>query len=322
MKKTILKYLLQLSASIGFLYYVLTYVSFSAILEQFYTLNLSVVLFATGIVFLGTIILQSAQVFHTLKLEKQIPFFELCRINLVLMFYSFWLPTILVAGIRWRRYSAFLSQPVLALKLVGFQKIIQIIIALIAFTFSAYILFYNLPDILTNTLWVILCLIVLVIAYFMIFFTKSFEKIDKAMASFIDRGSKFSKLILTRAYKFITFISFFRDLSLKKKILIFVFATAQFGCIVLSAYIVLYGFDSNMPFWPVVLCRSLLIFLFLIPITLSGVGLREIIYFSILPIYGVDTEVAVSASLCMLGIQLLMAIFGGLVEFITSKVRQ
>jgi glycosyltransferase 2 family protein len=321
MTRIILKYMFLLSVSIGFLYYVLTYVSFSEILYQFYTLKLSIVLLATGIVFLGTIILQSAHVFHALKVERKLPFSELCRINLALMFYSFWLPTILVAGIRWKFYNAYLSQPLLALRLVGFQKVIQIIIALIAFSASAYVLFYNLPDILKNTLGSIALLGVLVTFYFIFFFMQSFEKLEKEAAKLIDSGSHVGKLIFRRIYKVITFISFFRDLTLRKKLLIFVFATLQFCCIILSAYVVLYGFYPNVPFWPVVLCRSLLIFLLLIPITLSGVGLREVIYFSILPVYGVDTDVAVSASLCMLGIQFLMAILGGGVVLMTSKVR-
>ena len=320
-RKSIFKYFFQVSVSIAFLYYVLNYVTFSSIIEQFYEINLGIIFIAVSVVFFGTIILQSGQTHHTLTSEHQASFFEICKINIVLMFYSFWLPTIIVVGIRWRRYSTLLTEPGLALKLVGFQKIVQLAIALISFIVSAYILFSGLSEVLTNILSVMIFVVLLISLYFIVFFTKSFEKFDNSLANFIDRGSKFTNLILVRAYKLLTFISFFRDLSLKNKILIFSFAIAQFSCIVLSAYIVLLGFDSSVPFWPVVLCRSLLIILFLIPISLSGVGLREVVYFSILPLYGIDAEVAVSASLCMLGIQIVMAILGGFVELIFSKKR-
>ena len=321
MYSTAIKFALQIVLSIFFLYYVFSNVEVGKVKELMLSIDPYTLLLSAFIVFMGTVVIQSAQIYLTLVEKNKYDYYSLCKINIIIMFYSFWLPTILVAGIRWVRYKALLNTPGLAIRLIGFHKLIQIIISLLGFLVAGFFIKDNLPVILKNSLAVGLVAFIILSVYFIFFLSKSFLSFFKGprFVNGLKNKSDNVNWFLLRIYRVFSFLSEFKDLHLKDKILVLLLAVAQHGCIVLSAYLVLLGFDSNAPFWPVLFCRSMLVILFIFPLSLSGVGLREYIYFIILPIYGVDPANAASAAFCMLGIQLLMASIGGLVDLFNYR---
>lgn len=69
----------------------------------------------------------------------------------------------------------------------------------------------------------------------------------------------------------------------------------------------------DVPFWPFVSCLPIIGFLVAIPVSISGLGMREGLFVSFLGLLSIDKEIALAFSLAGFGVTLLWSLIGGLI---------
>jgi uncharacterized protein (TIRG00374 family) len=70
---------------------------------------------------------------------------------------------------------------------------------------------------------------------------------------------------------------------------------------------------NDVPFWPFVSCLPIIGFLVAIPVSISGLGMREGLFVSFLGLLAVDKETALAFSLGGFGVTLLWSLIGGVI---------
>ncbi|WP_159437932.1 lysylphosphatidylglycerol synthase domain-containing protein [Vreelandella massiliensis] len=254
---------------------------------------------ATLMVLLGVVVLQAYEVFLSLPVAMRPSLVQLARINLAMMFYAFFMPTGLTFAVRWAKYRALGLEGLHSAALVGVHKLLQLMVAL-AFFVVGYFAFPVATHPAVDTMMLgLLLLLAGLIAYF-------------GWLSFHPRTPVTQGPAIVQKLLSVTLL--FQRLPVGDKLRCLTLAVMQHLCIVTSAYWVLLAIEPDTPLFAVMMIRSLLVVLLVVPLTVAGVGVRELVFFTLFPFYGVEAQTALTASLVLLGIQLFVACLGALSE--------
>tara|TARA_B110000196_G_C21152258_1_gene670559 strand:+ start:2238 stop:3167 length:930 start_codon:yes stop_codon:yes gene_type:complete len=86
----------------------------------------------------------------------------------------------------------------------------------------------------------------------------------------------------------------------------------------LSYWLVFLSFDITFSFLDVFMLRSTIFFFQIIPFSIAGVGVREIILAIILPIYGINETLTATIMIVVFSFQLLLGLIGGAQELFNN----
>lgn len=285
------------------------------------------VLAATLVAGLGVVVVQALEIHHSLAVSARPSRWSLMRINLAMMLYSCFLPSGLTVAIRWAKYRALGLDGWHSAALVGVHKLLQLMMAL-GFLVTAYLAFpaANHPVLDSLILALSAALLVLIIAFGWLGSGRAARPQDQGQADgcpaggraadkgTTDKGPAWLKRGLALAQGIAHKVDTFRCLAAADKRRCLVLALMQQLCVVTSAYLVLVSIAPDTPWLAVMMVRSLLVILLVVPVSVAGIGVRELVFFSLFPFYGVSAEDALAGALVLFGIQLLMALLGAVSE--------
>lgn len=310
------KLLVSLLLVAGLLYYT----DINAVLGVVKDAHLGWLLGATGVVFLGVVVIQAYEIYRSIPAALRPSLLALGQINLAMMFYAFFLPTALTFGIRWAKYRALGLEGAHSAALVGVHKLLQLTVALLFFVVGYFAFPVAAHPAVDAMMWGLVALLVVLLAYFgwlglrpsmrpalLVGGSEWRLASTSRLAGVINKGASV-------AHKLGRALLAFQHLSSADKVRCVAFALLQHVCIITSAYWVLVAIEPGAPWLAVMVVRSLLVILLVVPVSVAGVGVRELVFFALFPFYGVAADTALAASLLLLGIQFCIALLGAASE--------
>ncbi len=300
---------LRLSIAFGILYYLLRKIPLSEVIASLSSAKVNYVIAA----FLLSIFLQLILV-HRLKFltDKQgmsLSIFQLLEINLAVVFYRLFLPggNLMGGAIRFYKLSRLKNKRAEALATVIFDRIAATIAVC-----AIGILFW-IVDFPSNSGYtgpsMIVSLGVLLILYILLFgrrtplfLSKYFKLVNP---SFIPQ--KFHKLLLS--------LNQYQNLSLSSLAFIFTISITAQLLGILIYYLLAISLGINISFITIGWIRSAVVIITMVPISISGLGVREGMLLFLLKPYGILEEEALALSFLVFGATLLLiGAIGGLLE--------
>ena len=312
-----LAYLAKLLLSLGILAAVLWQAPTETLWATLAASRWPLVLLAGAVVIAGVIVLQAWEIQRSLPLTQRPPVHRLARINLAMMFYSFFLPTALTFGVRWAKYRGLGLDAWQSAALVGLHKLLQLLVACSAFFAAFYLAGLRLPGNLDTLLWLVAGCFLVVLGYVLLLaggWRVALRLPQPPSAAGEGPGGRLLRRGLNMLSRLAGAMLAFGQLPAREKLLCLTFAGLQHICIVVSAYLAMLAVAPDTPWLAVVVIRSLLVVLLTLPVSVAGIGVRELVFFSLFPFYGVSAEEALAGSLLLLGIQLGIALLGAASE--------
>ncbi|MEP2988391.1 MAG: lysylphosphatidylglycerol synthase transmembrane domain-containing protein [Parasphingorhabdus sp.] len=302
----------KIAVSAGLLFFCFYLIDFQQPFAAISALDPALLLVAFICGTLGTIILPAVITRYALEISKiPLNLRQLIVLNFAIRFYVIIMPRIVSIWLRWRRYGGG-SLSGKAFALLVFERVVQIA-TMCLFAFGALLIERQKIGEEADAL----LLLTLAMSVFALLLLAPFlshwaaEKLDwllpkmkRVLPQFI--GLKLKKLVEV--------VTAFRDLNKSIILRIAVISAGAFLLFVTSSYIVASALGIAISFVALIWIRSLVFILTLIPISVAGIGLRELGFAGLLALYGIDMQAAIAFSLANFGLQLGMAAIGALFE--------
>lgn len=309
--------------SIGLVIYLISSVDLNRLDEPFRNANLMGVLVSTVLVTIGVIYLQALEIHYSMVKASRISVLALCKINFSLMFYVLFMPAGITFVIRWDKYRRAGHGGFDSAALVGFHKILQLVVAgavafLVLALSSKSLGQYGEELVMLIGIAMVLLVIGLVLVILghgtkqTVWLLHALGLTHKSNATGwrLKLGTFVERVVTKLAAAFTTF----RHLGTQNMLLVFLFACLQHLFIILSSWVIVAMVDPNATFMAVAFVRSVVVILLTIPISVGGLGVRELAFFTLFPLFGVSSASALTASLILFGVQLIVSAIGALVE--------
>ena len=280
---------------IGIFIYLILKLDFIKIFQEIKTLNIPYLLIAIFLVFVF-LTSQTFKWFIIARKQKiKIPFFEAFKINLISNFYGFITPSKIGSIIRInyiKKYSGEIGKSISNFVIDKIFDISSLFVFVIIFGF----LFYTEMKIMSlNSLYLFLIIFLMIIFIFLLFYKK-----------------KSSQFILGFFYKrFIphkikekargTFNSFYENIpSLSFLLIAFFFNIVSWLLDYLAVYFVGLSLGINVGFWVFLAILPISTLVGQIPVTIGGLGTRELVLINLFGLFGVGAVKIFSMSLVTL----------------------
>ena len=310
--KKLFSWILKLSISSGILYYIFTIIPISEVVTSIASAKVSYIIIALLIVVVTHYIVACRMKVLTDKQGMSLSIRHIFEISFMTSFYGLFLPGSLTAGaIRWYKLSRPDNKWMEALASILYGRLINIIIlAILGVSFWAFDMPTESNDMIGLSLLAILC--GLLITYFLIFRGKAFYFLQKSMAQvnlplvptvFRNKITRF--LISTRQY---------HNLSRNSLIYIVGLTLTSHLLGILVFYLFALSLEINISFVTVGWVRSCVLFIAMLPVSFSGLGVREGTLIILLQPYGVLSTDIVALSFLLFVRILLVGGIGGLFE--------
>lgn len=328
-------HLLKLGFSVGVILYLVSVTDLHSLKDGLRSANSWGIAAATLLTLVGVIWLQALEIWFSMSPANRVSVWALCKINLALMFYVLFLPAGITFIIRWEKYRRAGYGGYDSAALVGFHKFLQLAVACV-FCAASVILLREQIGRFGTELMLLSCaaLVVLVVAPVAVWrgWTGALWTLFPSLQSGASRppqegrsrlallGEKLGKVLS----KLIVAFSAFGKLSRRDLYLVGLFALLQHVFIIMSAWVVMELVVPDAAVLPMVLVRSVVVILLMVPVSVGGLGVRELAFFTLFPLFGISSADALSASLLMFLVQLIVSAMGGLVElgeWMTPKTR-
>jgi uncharacterized protein (TIRG00374 family) len=236
---------------------------------------------------------------------------RIAKINLVARFYGLLLPGHLTGGvIRWYRLSQDNKKRAEALAAIGFSRInYTTVLVIVGFSF----LIFDMPDVpLAFMALILLSLFIsLAVLYFTVFNSKVFHLLhslnqDKLKFLPVWLNEKISKLLA----------AMWKYHGLSRRTLFFVTGSSLVENIlaILSVYLLAISLHIEITFYNLGWIRSVITIISSLPISVSGIGVREGGLIMLLERFSVPGSEAVALSFLILGCSVFVGLVGGLME--------
>ncbi|HSE83427.1 MAG TPA: lysylphosphatidylglycerol synthase transmembrane domain-containing protein [Thermodesulfobacteriota bacterium] len=305
-------WILKLSIAFGILYYLFTKISFSEVITSIVSAKISYVLIGLLMVFFARYLAAYRMKLLTDKQGMSLSLFQVFEISFITSFYGLFLPGYLTGGaIRLYKLSRPDNKWTEALASMVFDRLIDSIVLVML-----GILFWVL-DTKSNSNYIIglsfsATLSGLLITYFLVFNGKVSYFLQKYKGkinfSFIPGvlQSRFSKLLFSTSQYH----------SLSRSLLIYILVLSLFRYLlgILSFYMFALSLGINLSFISVGWIGSLSLIIGMLPISFSGLGVREGTLVFLLQPYGITASDAVALSFLLFARTLLVGGVGGLFE--------
>jgi uncharacterized membrane protein YbhN (UPF0104 family) len=255
----------------------------------------------------GTVILPAVLTRKALfKDQIRVNQLELVIINLCMRFYTLVLPRALSIAIRWQRYRA-RGGGANATALMVFERVVQILVyCLAAFLFLA--LDTHPSETARTSFWALSILGLTSLIALVIFLTRGKEPAnDNARLE----GKGWAGKLMLRLWEA---VRAYRDLSYPELLQILFLSILTYLLFVTAAYVVADSMNLPITWGQLAWIRTIVFLLTLIPITIGGMGVRELGFAGILGLYGVDPASAFTLGLSLSAAQIVIAIVGALFE--------
>lgn len=305
-------WILRLGISVGITYYLFTRISFSEIIAGVASANLSYILIAFLIFLLACFIAAFRLKFLTDRQGMTLSVLKILGINLSAIFYGLFLPGGNFTGglIRWHKLSKTDSKPAEAVASVVFDRMIDTIT--ICILGIAFWVFDKPSDqrfvgLSFGTVLGGICLIFILILTGAILIPSK-----KGANSFW--VTLIPNIALVKANKLIISLSRFTDLPRGYFALVIAlsFAFHLFG--IFASYLLSFSLSLNISFTTIGWIRSVVLILGVLPISISGFGVREGALVFLLRPYGVSLPDAIALSLLFFVSRLWIGAIGGVLE--------
>lgn len=315
------KTLLRVFITGVFLYLIYTSIEIKDVFKQLQHINLSVIMFAFILNYVGSITMQSL---ITLKSSNtfSISIWSMDKVNLTMRFYSMILPMAAVSVLRWRRYNILGCSKSHSFILMVQNKILQILFITFFFVLS-FTFFQNLFISTFSTSYLPLFITLLILFTAMLYLLGIITGVFPSKLFFktiIGYTKALPKRISKKLQKIVFKIrsSLDNDHKISKKTILYLLTISLISHVIILTSQYFSAIALNMPitFLELAFARSFVQLLLMFPLTIAGVGVREFGFISTLAIFGISMEEAVALSLILLGFQILFMILGLMVETI------
>lgn len=235
---------------------------------------------------------------------------KLVNIGLIATFYGVFLPGTLAGGaVRWYKLNKLTSEPSKVLVMVIYDRMIDtVFMAALGFCFFLINSSSTESQQFGNDLFIAVVLFMAI--YFLSFNTKLMTLITRIIANtqFIPQkiADKLNQLVNASAN--------YSRLSISQHCKIFILSIAVYLIGVIAFFILAKGLNLELNFATLAWITSLVTAILMLPITFSGLGVREGGLIIMLEPYGIDPANALAFSLLMFASTLLLAAGGGACE--------
>ena len=234
---------------------------------------------------------------------------QVLRINLIAMFYSLFLPTLIGgAGVRWYHLSRFSRGPIQSLAAIVFNRTYDTLL-LVAFGIIALLANFQL-SIESNAIVGFLLLFVIAQATYLLAFNRRVHAWCKNLADIVPMP----EIVRGWLMKFIDALSQFD--SLGSRFHVKLLAVGIFRHVLSVALVMLFVYAVNIEISVLTIAwiRSLVAMLEMLPFSIAGLGIREATLVITLGQFGVPAEQAFLLSLLLFARTAVYGMVGGIIE--------
>lgn len=238
--------------------------------------------------------------------------YAIFRIQMIATFYSLVLPgDLLAGGVSWYKLSQPDRKYVEAGALLIFFRLVQIsclvFIGLIVALWDPQI---SSPEFRTLIIFGLLSIILM----WILFFSNQIERILNFIVNKVNWKASFLQSFFDTVEKFVNTIQKFRALGAKR--LLFVFCVSLFAQFLglVFFFSLARAVDIQLTFFVIGWISTFVTIIQLIPISIAGLGIREASYAALLNDYGISPEQAISFSITIFAVFIIVGLVGGIFE--------
>ena len=288
--------------------YIFNKIPFTQILKELSSVNIVLFILATLLV-IPVILLSSLQTKYLTTIQKmQISFWEILKVYLTAGFYSLFIPgSILGGAVKWYKFKKHGSKSSAAVVVV-FNRYLEVFIVIVIGVL------FSIPTIINSGyeylffFWLI-ALLLLFVSYLLLLNEKVLTRIEKV----------FNKVPVPNKIKNKTGNLFkamheFQNLSVKDHIEILLIMFSYHFLNIISLYLIALSVNVSLSIFVLGWIRSVVIISDMIPISYSGLGVREGIVIYLLHFYGVSNSEALVISLLTFAKNIFLPLVGGIIE--------
>ena len=302
--KNHLKFSLKLFITFGLLYYIFTFVQWDNVLKSLSLINIKTLILAFILYFIGSISVSSLITISAFKLPLS-SLLKFDRINIVLRSCAFLMPAYIVSAIRWKVYNLIGFSASSALRMMLLNRFQQL---LISSTLVAILVTDEIITKFISTQWIpyIDTILYLVTGCCLCIVGFScnvgncspliFNKLKRALSSSL-------KTKLEKAFTSIPPINIPRFIFVLLCSLLSVLIIVASQQLILSSYI-------NIDFNHLIIARSFVQILLVLPITVAGLGVREAGFVGVLSLFGYKANDIIAFTFVLLGFQVILFLIG------------
>lgn len=303
--KTIAKVLISF-VTLG---YCFSLIDLTALGKAVTTANLYLLTVALLVTFMGGIVCKSVLIWQLLNINNRVSLIKIITINLGLRFYTVFLPRGVVTGLRWHRYRK-LSDNYTSLTLLSLEAILTLLLLA-----TGSIFFYMIGDTKVPKTILIMLIATPLILSVLLAMTLSANLRKKLYSSMnIENSTAITKPI---KHFFISYIDSLKNINFnnpKNFSLALTSSFISYLLFIIGAYITAQAMMLDISFIEIAWARSAILILAHLPISIAGIGVRELGFISLFGFAGLSSEQALSYAIVSFGIQLIIAFFGAIIE--------
>ncbi len=238
---------------------------------------------------------------------------DLVKINFAMRFYVLTLPHVVTVGMRWLRYRGpTKGKGWEVAALILFERVVQFTVLVLSTLCFLLVGQDRLPEGLEILIPVSFAFSVLGIFVLASFLSSTaftwMRTLSKKLLVFAPEFVSRRVELLTAA------IADYQRLGNRHVSSVLVWSVIAYMLTISSAYMVSVGMNVGLGFADIGWIRSVVFLLMVLPITVGGIGVREIGFATLLYFYGVDESRALAFPLILLAIQLLLGLIGAVIE--------
>ena len=259
------------------------------------------------------------QVIATIRWRFFLPdksFSELFKLNLIGIYYSFILPSSITGDVA---KVIQIKEPAIGKSHVAAGLIIDRLIGFLSMTLLLIpaILFSKLSIFFSFLLYVIALAIILVLILILFYYRIASSIFDKIMKRLKINSQKINTLFITLAQLIICIENVMKEN--KKITYVFLFALL-FQLVNAASFLITDSvFKFNLSFWHYALFASVIQVIVLLPLSIGGIGLKDVSLVALLGIAGISNEKALSVSLVGYPIVLMVILLSGITLMLTNR---
>jgi uncharacterized membrane protein YbhN (UPF0104 family) len=308
----------QVSISAGLLFYLLWDIPFSSLYSVATSASIPLVLVGM-VTMLFSHWLDAVQMMWALVRQRfDVGSGAVLKINLISMFYSLFLPTMIAAGaIRWYHFARLEQQPAKALAAILFNRVFETLL-LVTVGVLAFIASQRGPMQLDRGA-LMLAALVLVVATHVIAFNRHFHRLTRNL---VDRVPLPARL-RTALHALLAALGRFDQLGAPfyLKLLALGFSRQIIAIALIMVFVRALDIDTDA--LTIAWIRSLIAFFTLMPLSIAGLGIREATFVVALGQFGVPAERALMLSVLIFARTVVYGLVGALIEahrvFVSEK---
>ena len=308
MRTRILK-TVQAMVSITLLGYVLSIIPLNEISNALFSISLPLLL-AGFLVTLFSQYLTSVQMSWVMgRQTTMLSTYRIFVVNLVTQFYGLFLPGTLAGGaVRWYHFKISGVAPADALAAIIFNRVFEtfLLVGIGALFLATDV--NRISNIISLSAVAFISLL-LVATYYVLFNPRSHSLLVLIHQRLTNRGTWRSKL-----QKLVDALARYNVLNAGFRLKLLAMGITRHVIGIIGIYIFALALDIEISFYTLAWVRSVFTLLVMLPISISGLGVRELTFVSILTQYGVPAGSALMLSLVLFCRGLVFALVGGLYE--------